>query len=50
MRNACADYEVDPAELNGEGDHAHLPVSFPPKAALPELVNPLKGVPSRRMR
>jgi len=32
------------------GDHVHLPVSHPPKVCIAELVNSLKGVPSRRLK
>ncbi|TDC97318.1 IS200/IS605 family transposase [Actinomadura sp. 7K507] len=36
--------------VNGEADHVHLLVHFPPKAALSKLVNSLKWDSSRRMR
>ena len=38
------------AEFNGEEDHVHLLVHYPPKVALSHLVNSLKGVSSRRLR
>ncbi|MEO3829131.1 IS200/IS605 family transposase [Actinomadura sp. B10D3] len=50
MRAVCGDFEVELAEFNGEPDHVHLLVHFPPKVALSKLVNSLKGVSSRRMR
>jgi Transposase and inactivated derivatives len=50
MRDVCTDFEVELREFNGEGDHVHLLVNFPPKVALSKLVNSLKGVSSRRMR
>ncbi|KAB8197643.1 IS200/IS605 family transposase [Nonomuraea phyllanthi] len=50
MRDVCADFEVELREFNGEDDHVHLLVNFPPKVALSRLVNSLKGVASRRMR
>ena len=50
MRAVCGDFEVELAEFNGETDHVHLLVHFPPKVALSKLVNSLKGVSSRRMR
>src|ERR1700692_628488 len=37
-------------EFNGEGDHVHLLVHYPPKVALSKLVNSLKGVSSRMLR
>lgn len=50
MRDVCADFECEPAEFNGESNHVHLLVHFPPKVALSRLVNSLKGVSSRRLR
>jgi putative transposase len=50
MRTVCADFETELVELNGENNHVHLLVNFPPKVALSKLVNSLKGVSSRRMR
>lgn len=50
MRDVCADFEVQLEEFNGESNHVHLLVNFPPKVALSRLVNSLKGVSSRRMR
>ena len=50
MRDVCADFETGLAEFNGESNHVHLLVSFPPKVALSRLVNSLKGVSARRIR
>ncbi|MCW2641262.1 MAG: transposase [Dactylosporangium sp.] len=50
MRDVCADFETELVEFNGENNHVHLLVNFPPKVALSKLVNSLKGVSSRRMR
>ncbi|GAA3135292.1 IS200/IS605 family transposase [Nonomuraea salmonea] len=50
MRSVCADFETELREFNGEDNHVHLLVDFPPKVALSKLVNSLKGVSSRRMR
>jgi putative transposase len=50
MRAVCADFETELVEFNGENNHIHLLVNFPPKVALAKLVNSLKGVSSRRMR
>lgn len=46
----CADFGATLAEFNGEEDHVHLLVQYPPKVALTHLVNSLKGVSSRRLR
>ena len=37
-------------ELDGEDDHVHLLVNYPPKVAVSNLVNSLKGVSSRMIR
>src|SRR6266567_6940654 len=50
MRAVCGDFEVELVEFNGEANHVHLLVNFPPKVAVSKLVNSLKGVSSRRMR
>jgi putative transposase len=35
-------------EFNGEADHVHLLIEYPPKLAISQMVNALKGVSSRR--
>ena len=50
MRDVCTDFEVELVEFNGEDNHVHLLVNFPPKVAISHLVNSLKVVSSRRMR
>jgi putative transposase len=50
MRDVCAGFEAELREFNGEGDHVHLLVHYPPKVALSKLVNSLKGVSSRYLR
>ena len=37
-------------ELNGEADHVHLLVEYPPTLSVSSLVNHLKGVSSRMLR
>jgi putative transposase len=46
----CQDFEAVLVDSNGEDDHVHLLVEYPPKVALSHLVNSLKGVSSRRLR
>jgi len=46
----CADFEAKLIEMDGEGDHVHLLVEYPPKVAVSRLVNSLKGVSSRLLR
>jgi putative transposase len=50
MAQVCMDFGATLAELNGEEDHVHLLVQYPPKVALSHLVNSLKGVSSRQLR
>ncbi|WP_431913934.1 IS200/IS605 family transposase [Micromonospora carbonacea] len=50
MRDVCADFEAGLVEFNGEDNHVHLLVNYPPKVAVARLVNSLKGVSSRRLR
>ncbi|MBD2245421.1 IS200/IS605 family transposase [Nostoc sp. FACHB-888] len=35
-------------EFNGESDHIHVLIEFPPKLSISQIVNALKGVSSRR--
>lgn len=46
----CADFEAQLVEFDGEDDHVHLLVNYPPKVAVSNLVNSLKGVSSRMIR
>ncbi|MFG2480436.1 IS200/IS605 family transposase [Streptomyces fagopyri] len=50
MRDVCASFGARLHEFNGEGDHVHLLVHYPPTIALSKLVNSLKGVSSRYLR
>jgi putative transposase len=50
MRDVCESFGAQLREFNGEGDHVHLLVHYPPKIALSKLVNSLKGVSSRYLR
>jgi putative transposase len=50
FRSVCADFESMLKEFNGEPDHVHLLVEYPPKLALAKLVNSLKGVSARKLR
>ena len=43
----CADFDVERVEMDGERDHVHLLINYPPKLAISNLVNSLKGVSSR---
>jgi putative transposase len=46
----CKDFEAELVEFDGNGDHVHLLINYPPKIAISKLVNSLKGVSSRQVR
>ncbi len=48
--SVCNDFEACLVEFEGEGDHVHLLVEYPPKVSISKLVNSLKGVSSRLIR
>lgn len=50
FQDVCVDFESELKEFNGENDHVHLLVNYPPKVSLSKLVNSLKGVSARRLR
>ena len=50
LSSVCADFEAELVEFDGEEDHVHLLVNYPPKVAVSTLVNSLKGVSSRMIR
>ena len=50
VKAACLDFEAEMVEFNGEDDHVHLLITYPPKVSPSKLVNSLKGVSSRMIR
>src|SRR5690349_14093911 len=54
MRNiftsVCDDFSACLVEFDGEDEHVHLLIEYPPKVAISTLVNSLKGVSSRYLR
>lgn len=46
----CEDMGASLVEMDGEDNHVHLLVEYPPKLAVSVLVNSLKGVSSRLLR
>jgi putative transposase len=50
MTEVCDSFGAELVEFNGEHDHVHLLVHYPPKVALSSLVNSLKGVSARLLR
>lgn len=50
FESVCTDFEAQLVEFDGENDHVHLLVHYPPKVSISKLVNSLKGVSSRMIR
>jgi len=50
FNDICQRFEAELVEFNGEYDHVHLLVHYPPKVAISKLVNSLKGVSSRLLK
>jgi putative transposase len=50
FQNVCQDFSAELVEFEGEKDHVHLLVNYPPKISVSKLVNSLKGVSSRIVR
>ncbi len=50
FNHVCKNFEAELVEMDGETDHVHLLVNYPPKVAVSVLVNSLKGVSSRKLK
>ena len=48
--SVCQDFEAELVEFDGEKDHVHLLINYPPKVSISRLVTSLKGVSSRLIR
>lgn len=48
--DVCKDFESELVEFDGEVDHVHLLINYPPKVSVSKMVNSLKGVSSRLIR
>ena len=46
----CEKFDSKLVEFDGERDHVHLLVLYPPRVSIASLVNSLKGVSSRMLR
>ena len=46
----CNDFKAELIEFDGEDDHVHLLVNYPPKVSISKLVNSLKGASSLLIR
>ena len=50
FESVCNDFNAELVESDGEKDHVHLLINYPPKVSIAKLVNSLKGVSSRMLR
>lgn len=50
FNSICNRLGCELVEFNGENDHIHLLVDYPPKVSISKLVNSLKGVSSREVK
>ena len=50
FESVCHDFNAELVEFDGEKDHVHLLINYPPKVSIAKLVNRLKGVSSRMLR
>lgn len=50
MTTVCDDFGAELRQFNGEADHVHLLVQYPPAVRVSDLVNSLKGVSYRIIR
>jgi putative transposase len=48
MREVCADIDAELRQFNGETDHVHSQMHYPPSLALSVPINRLNGVSPRR--
>jgi putative transposase len=48
FRTVAAKMNFQVLEFNGEPDHVHVLIEYPPKLSISQIVNALKGVSSRR--
>lgn len=50
FNDVCQNFGTELVEMNGETEHIHLLLNYPPKVSISKLVNSLKGVSSRLIR
>jgi REP-associated tyrosine transposase len=46
----CVDFQAELIEFDGEVDHVHLLVNYPPQTQISKMINSLKGVSSRMLK
>ena len=50
IESACEKLECQLIEMDGEEDHVHILIAYPPKICVSVMVNNLKSISSRRLR
>lgn len=50
FKGVCGQFEAELVEFDGEENHVHLLINYPPKVSLSKLINSLKGVSSRMVK
>ena len=50
FESACVKLECELIEMDGEQDHVHLLIAYPPKLSVSVMVNNLKSISSRMLR
>ncbi|HEY4469192.1 MAG TPA: IS200/IS605 family transposase [Klebsiella sp.] len=50
FQSAAEKLEIEILEMDGEADHVHVLIAYPPKLSISVLVNNLKSISSRRVR
>lgn len=50
FESACVKLECELIEMDGEQDHVHLLITYPPKLSISVMVNNLKSISSRMLR
>jgi len=50
FENVANSMDFKVLEVNGEADHVHLMIEYPPKLSISKIVNHLKGVSSRMIK
>ena len=50
FEDVANDFESELIEFDGEKEHVHLLINYPPKVSVSKLVNSLKGVSSRYLK
>ncbi|NJN62674.1 MAG: IS200/IS605 family transposase [Coleofasciculaceae cyanobacterium RL_1_1] len=48
FREVAAKMDFQVKEFNGEADHVHCLIEYPPKLSISQIVNAIKGISSRR--